>query len=114
MSELVRLIRQDIHRDNYYQQAFPNDGQRFLPWYLRNVYLRTPVQARDDITDGANDKEIDAVLVDDDKRRVIIIQGKFYDSTSVDHEPLHEVLAAWHYIRNLEELQENANARLKV
>src|SRR6516225_9692194 len=40
VSELVTRIRQDILQDNYYQQNFPNDGQRFLGWYLRNIYLR--------------------------------------------------------------------------
>jgi len=54
------------------------------------------------------------VIVDDDKRQVIVIQGKFYDSIAVDHEPIHEVLASWHYIRNLPALQENANQRLTV
>src|SRR5947207_1959176 len=87
VSELINRIRQDMLRDNYYLENFSNDGQRFLAWYLRNVYVRTPIQAKDDITDGPNDKEIDAVIVDDDKRQIIIIQGKFYDSTSVDHEP---------------------------
>jgi hypothetical protein len=114
MTELLDRIRRDIREDSYYAQNFPNDGPRFLAWYLRNVYLRTPVQAKDDITDGPDDKEIDAVIVDDDKRQVIIIQGKFYGSTAVDHEPLHEVLASWEYIRDLPALQENANARLKV
>lgn len=100
MHELLNRIKRDIEADNYYSQNFSNDGERFLAWYLRNVYLRTPVQARDDITDGAEDKEIDAVLVDDEKRQVIVIQGKFYSTTAVDHEPIHEVLAAWlHMLR---------------
>src|SRR5207253_3653842 len=58
--------------------------------------------------------EIDALIVDDEKRRVIIVQGKFYSSTAVDHQPLHEVLAAWLQIRNLPALQENCNEKLKV
>jgi len=53
MSELLDRIRQDIREDTYYAQNFANDGQRFLAWYLRNVYLRTPIQARDDITGTA-------------------------------------------------------------
>jgi len=114
MGQLIERIEQDIGQDDYYKQNYSNDGQRFLAWYLRNIYLRTQVEAKGDITDGANDKEIDAVIVDDDKRQVVIIQGKFYRSTSVDHEPLHEVLASWHYIRDLPALQENANAKLKV
>jgi len=114
MNELLNRIKRDIEADNYYSQNYSNDGERFLAWYLRNVYLRTPVQARDDITDGAEDKEIDAVLVDDEKRQVIVIQGKFCSTTAVDHEPIHEVLAAWLQIRDLPTLQENANHKLKV
>jgi len=114
MSELLERIHRDIRADSYYAQNFANDGQRFLAWYLRNGYNRTPVQARDDITDGPDDKEIDAVIVDDDQHQVIIIQGKFYGTSSVDHGPLHEVLASWHYIRNLPALEENANAKLKM
>jgi len=114
VSQLLERIRRDIQDDTYYSQNFANDGESFLAWYLRNIYLLTPVQARDAITDGANDKEIDAVIVDDDKRRVRIIQGKFYSSTAVDHAPLHEVLAAWLQIRNLPALQENCNNRLKI
>lgn len=114
MSELIARIQRDLQQDSYYQQNFANDGERFLAWYLRNVLLRTPVQARDDITDGADDKQIDAIIVDDEKRQVLVLQGKFFTSTSVDHEPLHEVLAAWMHIQNLPALQEGSNQRLRV
>jgi hypothetical protein len=114
MSELIARIQRDIQQDVYYQQNFPNDGTRFLAWYLRNVLLRAPVQAHDDITDGADDKQIDAVIVDDEHRQVLILQGKFFTTGSVDHEPLHEVLAAWTHIKNLPALQEGANQKLKV
>lgn len=112
--ELADRINRDIRSDSYYEQNFSNDGERFIAWYLRNVYLRTPVQARDDITDGQDDKQIDALIVDDEKRQVIVIQGKFYSMTVVDHEPLQEILAAWMQIQNLPALQENANSKLKV
>lgn len=56
---MLDLIRREI-TDSYYQQNFPNDGQRFLAWYLRRVMLRDRIAARDDITDGADDKQIDA------------------------------------------------------
>src|ERR1035437_4091481 len=114
MSELIARIQRDIQQDVYYQQNFPNDGTRFLAWYLRNVLLRAPVQAHDDITDGADDKQIDAVIVDDEHRQVLILQGKFFTTGSVDHEPLPEVLAAWKHIKNLPALQEGANQKLKV
>jgi hypothetical protein len=68
MPSLLDRIRIDL-ADKYYQQNFTNDGQRFLAWYLRNCYCRTPIQARDDITDGPNDKEIDAVIIDEEKRQ---------------------------------------------
>lgn len=114
MSDIVARIQRDLKQDSYYGQNFANDGERFIAWYLRNVLLRSPIQARDDITDGQDDKQIDAVVVDDDKRQVLIIQGKFFTTTKVDHAPLHEVLAAWLHIQNLPALQESANQRLKV
>ena len=113
MPELLERVRNDLSNDPYYIQNFPNDGQRFLAWYLRNCYLRTTVQAKDDITDGPNDKEFDAIIVDDEKRQVIVIQSKFYGG-SVDHEPLLEVLAAWLQIQDLPTLQANCNPKLQI
>lgn len=105
-------IKTDIKQD-YYQQNFANDGQRFVAWYLRNIHLRDPVQARDDVTDGADDKQIDAVFVDDDKATVFVIQGKFISESAIDAEPLREVLSAWILMRDLVRLQEAANSKLK-
>jgi hypothetical protein len=109
----MERIRIDLKADPYYQQNFSNEGQQFLAWYLRNCYLRTLVQARDDITDGANDKEFDAVIVDDEKRQILIIQSKFYTG-SVDHQPLQAVLAAWLQIQNLPALQASCNGKLQI
>src|SRR5262249_6724851 len=113
MSVLLERIRADLTSDKYYKQNYSNDGQRFLAWYLRNCYARTPIQTHDDITDGPNDKEIDAVIVDEEKRQIIIVQGKFFVG-SVDHQPLQEVLSAWFQIQNISALQENANDKLQV
>ncbi|QAZ67285.1 AIPR family protein [Solidesulfovibrio carbinolicus] len=109
---MYNRIKEDIIQD-YYLQNFPNDGQRFVAWYLRNVHLRDPIQAKDDITDGPDDKQIDAIFVDDDKSTVFVIQGKFLASESVDAEPLREVLAAWIQMRDLVRLQEVGNQKLK-
>lgn len=109
---MYRRIAEDTTQE-YYQQHFANDGQRFVAWYLRNVHLRDPIQARDDITDGPDDKQIDAVFVDDDKSTIFVIQGKFLISDSVDAEPLREVLAAWVQMRDLVRLQEVGNQKLK-
>jgi len=105
-------ITTDIAQD-YYQQNFANDGQRFVAWYLRNIHLRDPIQARDDITDGADDKQIDAVFIDDDKATIFVIQGKFIGESTIDAEPLREVLSAWIQMRDLVRLQEVGNNKLK-
>ena len=109
---MYKKISDDIAHE-YYQQNFPNDGQRFVAWYLRNIHLRDPIQTRDDITDGPDDKQIDAVFVDDDKATIFVIQGKFIGTSSVDAEPLREVLSAWIQMRNLVRLQEVCNNKLK-
>ena len=81
---MLDLIQREIAQDPYYRNNFDNDGQKFVAWYLRRVLLRDDAQTRDDITDGPNDKEIDAVIVDDVDERVVIIQGKFITTGSVD------------------------------
>ncbi len=110
---LLDQIRQEIAGGPYYQQNFSNDGQRFVAWYLRRVMLRDPLAAKDDITDGQDDKQIDAIVIDDEERRVIVLQGKFISESSVDAEPLREVLGAWMRLQDLETLQRDCNDRLK-
>ena len=109
---MYKQISDDIAQE-YYQQNFPNDGQRFVAWYLRNIHLRDPIQTRDDITDGPDDKQIDAIFVDDDRATIFVIQGKFIGTSSVDAEPLREVLSAWVQMRDLVRLQEVGNTKLK-
>lgn len=110
---MLDFIRQEITKDSYYQQNFANDGQRFIAWYLRRVLLLDPIATRDAITDGADDKQIDAVVVDDEDSRVLIIQGKFISTDQVDAEPLREVLASWIRLQDLPSLQKDCNERLK-
>ena len=105
------LIKKQIATE-YFQQRFTNDGQRFVAWYLRNVLFRDMNETRDDITDGADDKQIDAIIIDDDKSLVRIVQGKFIQNGTVDAEPLREVLSSWIQIKDLARLQNVANQRL--
>lgn len=97
----------------FFQQNFANDGQRFVAWYLRNIHLRDMNETRDDITDGADDKQIDAIVIDNDKTTIYIIQGKFMSGSSVDAEPLREVLSSWIQLRDLVRLQNVGNIRLQ-
>jgi hypothetical protein len=105
-------IKRDIAQD-YYRQNFDNDGQRFVAWYLRNIHLCDPNEAKFNVTDGPDDKQIDAVFIDDDNSTAYIIQGKFFGGGSVDAEPLREVLSSWAQLRDLIELQENCNEKLQ-
>lgn len=105
-------IKTDITQD-YYQQNFSNDGQRFVAWYLRNIHLRDPNQSAYEITDGPDDKQIDAIVIDDNSSVIYIIQGKFIGQNSVDAEPLREVLSSWVQLKDIVRLQETANEKLK-
>ena len=98
----------------YYQSNYPNDGQRFIAWYLRNIHNLDTFEAKDCITDGAGDKQIDAIYIDNQASVVYIIQGKFYSGEIVDAEPLREVLSSWIQIKNLQHLQESANDKLRI
>ena len=105
-------IKEDIEAD-FFKQNFPNDGQRFVAWYLRNIHMRDMNETRDDITDGANDKQIDAIVIDNDKSTIYIIQGKFISGGVVDAEPLREVLSSWMQLRDLDRLQVVGNNQLQ-
>lgn len=98
----------------YYIENYSNDGQRFVAWYLRKIHHLDIYEAKECITDGADDKQIDAVYIDNQTSTIYIIQGKFYHGTSVDAEPLREVLSAWTQIKDLTHLQDGANHRLQV
>lgn len=111
--EIYEQVKNDITGE-YYQKNYPNDGQRFVAWYLRNIHNLDPIEAKDCITDGAGDKQIDAVYIDNEAQAIYIIQGKFYSQGTVNAEPLREVLSSWVQIKDLAALQDAANDRLKA
>ena len=71
-------IKRDIQTP-YYQDKFDNDGQRFVAWYVQNIHVRDMMETVEDVTDGPDDKQIDAIVVDDDASTVFVLQGKFMD-----------------------------------
>lgn len=91
---MYQKILTDIKQD-YYQATYHNDGQRFIAWYLRNIHNLDICETKDCITDGAGDKQIDAIYIDNTNSTIYIIQGKFYQGASIDAEPLREVLSSW-------------------
>ena len=105
-------IKEEIKRD-FYQRTFPNDGQRFVAWYVHNIHGRDMIETKEDVTDGPDDRQIDAMVVDDDNSTVYVIQGKFISERSVDAEPLREVLASWIQLKDIAHLQETGNQKLK-
>ena len=112
-TQMFSKIQNDISQQ-YYLDNYPNEGQRFVAWYLRNIHNLDTIEAKDCITDGAGDKQIDAVYIDNDSSTVYIIQGKFYSGETIDAGPLREVLASWVEIKDLPKLQENANEKLRI
>lgn len=108
-SKILSELSQDYYKDN-----FPNDGQRFVAWYLRNIYNLDTFETKDCITDGAGDKQIDAVYIDDQACTIYIIQSKFYGRDTVDAEPLREVISSWVQVQDLAHLQDGANHKLQV
>ena len=109
---MYELIGRQIAADDFYRR-FANDGQRFVAWYLRNVLLRDKNETWDDITDGANDKQIDAIIIDDDNSLIRVVQGKFIQGGVMDAAPLREVLSSWVQIMDLARLQNVANVKLQ-
>ena len=105
-------ISRDIQTP-YYQQHFANDGQRFVAWYVQNIHGRDMIGTVEDVTDGPDDKQIDAIVVDDDASTVFVVQGKFVNERSVDAEPLREVLSSWVQLKDIVRLQETGNQKLK-
>ena len=72
---MYEKIKNDISQ-TYYIENYPNDGQRFVAWYLRNIHNLDTIEAKDCITDGPGDKKIDAIYIDNDASIVYVIQGE--------------------------------------
>ena len=109
---MYEKIKEEI-KSEFYEQNFPNDGQRFVAWYVRNIHGRDMIETKEDVTDGPDDKQIDAIVVDDDNSTVYVIQGKFIGDGRVDAEPLREVLSSWVQFKDIVRLQETGNQKLK-
>lgn len=106
-------IMSEIGSSSFFRDNFSNDGQRFVAWYLHRVLLLDMHETRAAITDGQNDKQIDAIVVEDgEERRIRIVQGKFVKPEPIDAEPLREVLSAWTRLKDLPRLQLECSGKL--
>ncbi|WP_461246561.1 AIPR family protein [Treponema sp. R6D11] len=109
---IYEKIKEEIKSD-YYTQNYSNDGQKFIAWYIFNILRQDRNQTKDAITDGSDDKQIDAIIVDHENQTVYILQGKFLSSAIVDAEPLREVFSSWVQLKDLVRLQSIANRKLQ-
>lgn len=112
MTPVYSQIKRDIQA-SFYQSRFDNDGQRFVAWYVQNIHRRDMIETVEDVTDGPDDKQIDAIIVDDNASTVFVVQGKFVSGRTVDAEPLREVLSSWVRLKDICTLQETGNQKLK-
>jgi hypothetical protein len=109
---LQDIVATEIEAQPLFQEL-PNEGQRFVAWYVHRILGASPMDAIDSLTDGPYDKQIDAVHIDHDFKRVSIIQGKYYSSGTVTGEGVRECLAAVELLQDLDYLQSVANAKLQ-
>lgn len=110
---MYNRIMAEIKENSFYRDNFPNDGQRFVAWYLHRVLLLDVHETKAAITDGQNDKQIDAIVVEDgEERRIRVLQGKFVKPESIDAAPLREVLSAWTRLKDLPKLQLECSGKL--
>ena len=110
-SEMLKMINRSLESDYY--KKYSNIGQKFVGWYLATIYHIDPIEVLSLVTDGANDKCIDAVFVDDDAQIIHIVQGK-YSTGSVDSHAVEECIHASEYLSNLEDLESNCNDKLRA
>jgi hypothetical protein len=110
--DILEKIKSDIKQE-YYTKNYPNDGQRFVAWYMRNIHLLDQKQAKDAVTDGAKDKQIDAIYVDDENSKVFVVQGKYYSGEHIGAEPVREMLSVHSQLQDIAHMQENANPHLR-
>lgn len=110
---MFERIKSEIAGNSFFRENFPNDGQRFVAWYLHRVLLLDVHETKSAITDGQNDKQIDAIVVEDgEDRRIRIVQGKFVKPDPINAEPLREVLSAWTRLKELPRLQLECSGKL--
>lgn len=47
---ILDVIAKEI-KEPYYLQNYSNDEERFIAWYLKNIYLKSDVEAKYSVTD---------------------------------------------------------------
>src|SRR5262249_27536683 len=79
---------------------YPNlkTDDRFVLWFLHASVVDSEERAAEAVTGGASDKGIDAVLIDERARAVVIVQGRFHQSIGEMTEKLADVMLLAHVV----------------
>ncbi len=86
-ADLRREVRS--YRDHLQLMA---DDEAFVAWFLRAFITEDEQAARAALTGGSGDKGLDAVLVDDEAKRVFVVQGKYRKGIAAKGEKRADVL----------------------
>lgn len=71
-----RELRQELEelRDHHPKLK---DDELFVAWFLRSFLTEDDSEAVSALVGGSRDKSLDAIFIDNDSRRVFLVQGKF-------------------------------------
>ncbi len=86
-ADLRREVRS--YRDHLQLLA---DDEAFVVWFLRAFITEDEQAARAALTGGSGDKGLDAVFVDDEAKRVFVVQGKYRKGIAEKSEKRTDVL----------------------
>jgi hypothetical protein len=85
----TKLTEADLRRElQRFHESFPKlaDDQLFVLWFMRAFLVDDEDEAVRALTGGPNDKGVDAVLVDQRTRTVLIVQGKYREKIGGKNE----------------------------
>lgn len=79
--EFYRRLRLEV---NTLKEQFRNDNSAFLIWFLRDVFCIGEQSSVDSVCDGARDKGIDGIWVDDKSEDIYVFQSEFSPNNGRD------------------------------
>jgi hypothetical protein len=86
----LKHLEQEVKefRDRFRHLA---DDQLFVVWFLRAFVTESETEAADALCGGSKDKNIDAVLIDDQAKVAFIVQGKYRRALAASSEKPNDV-----------------------
>lgn len=91
----MRPTRDDLERElSEYRERYPRlqSDELFVLWFLRAFVTEKESEAVAALCGGPRDKNVDAVLIDDNSRLVFVIQGKYREAVGAHTEQRGDVM----------------------